>query len=73
MKIADYAPGLTVANIHPFSAATNDYQLGTTISTIAFQREGDKSSNRYVQVLWQNSKTTTTSLLRLAISDKNSG
>ena len=73
MKIADYAPGLTVTRIHPFSTARADYQLGTTISAEAFRREDDTSSNRYVDVLWQNGKTTTTSLLRLAISDKNSG
>ena len=73
MKIADYEPGLTVARIHPFSTSTADYQLGVTISAVVFKREGDTSSNRYVQVLWQNGKTTTTSLLRLAISDKNNG
>lgn len=73
MKIADYQLGLTVTRIHPFSTARADYQLGETISTEAFRRDGDTSSNRYVEVLWQNGKTTTTSLLRLAISTKNNG
>ena len=75
MKIADYAPGLTVIRVHPFNSRLStlsdktrrDY-VGETISPEPARRDGDRSNAHYVEVCWRDGQTSIVSLARIAIA-----
>ena len=75
MKLADYAPGLTVVQTHSHSSRLSRLSdktrfdcLGETISPQPVKRDGDPSNFYYAEVRWRDGRTTICSLMRIAIA-----
>ena len=75
MKLADYAPGLTVIQIYSLSSRFSKLSdktrfdcVGETISPEPVKREGDLSHSYYAEVRWRDGRTTICSLMRIAIA-----